>query len=63
MDPDPDPELGKFEAGSGSGINSFGSNTLTISFTTPTTWKMIHPCPGFHDRVTELSPSPLGDVV
>ena len=25
---DPDPELGKFKAGSGSGINSFGSTTL-----------------------------------
>ena len=35
MDPDldPDPELGKFEAGSGSGINSFGSNTLHRSKT------------------------------
>ena len=25
---DPDPELGKFKAGSGSGINSLGSTTL-----------------------------------
>ena len=27
---DPDPELGKFKAGSGSGINHFGSTTLVI---------------------------------
>ena len=28
---DPDPELGKFKAGSGSGINSFGSTTLVTT--------------------------------
>ena len=28
---DPDPELGKFKAGSGSGINHFGSTTLFLS--------------------------------
>ena len=33
MDPDPDPDLGKFEVGSGSGseINSFGTNILDIA--------------------------------
>ena len=30
---DPDPELGKFKAGSGSGINHFGSTTLVFSLT------------------------------
>ena len=29
---DPDPELGKFKAGSGSGINSFGSTTLFFNW-------------------------------
>ena len=30
LEPDPDQALGKFEAGSGTGINRFGSNTLDI---------------------------------
>ena len=30
LDPDLDPELGKFKAGSGSGINSLGSTTLPL---------------------------------
>ena len=37
---DPDPELGKFKAGSGSGINHYGSATLNKSITGM--WTRIH---------------------